>query len=443
MLKMMNYPLYKKIYTKLLKLNGELKMQIVMGLVGIISLVLIAVIFSNNRKAINLRTVGGAFAIQVAIAAFVILTPFGASILGSITNGVQVVIDSANAGINFLFGGLVSGKMFEVFGGGGFVFAFRVLPIIIFFAAFMGVLYHLRIMQFIIKIFGGALEKALGTSRTESMSAAANVFVGQTEAPLVVKPYIKNMTQSELFAVMCGGLASVAGSVLVGYASLGVSLEYLIAASFMAAPGGLLMAKILHPETEDVNKARLADAEAEAEKDAPINVIDAAAAGASSGLQLALNVGAMLIAFIGLIALINGMLGAFGGVIGLEALSLQQILGYLFAPFAFIMGVPWAEAQTVGSLLGQKLVLNEFVAYIDFVGVKETLSAHSQVIVTVALCGFANLSSLAILLGGLGVLAPSRRPDIARLGMKAILAGTLSNFMSATLVGIFYLISVA
>jgi len=443
MLKMMNYPLYKKIYTKLLKLNGELKMQIVMGLVGIISLVLIAVIFSNNRKAINLRTVGGAFAIQVAIAAFVILTPFGASILGSITNGVQVVIDSANAGINFLFGGLVSGKMFEVFGGGGFVFAFRVLPIIIFFAAFMGVLYHLRIMQFIIKIFGGALEKALGTSRTESMSAAANVFVGQTEAPLVVKPYIKNMTQSELFAVMCGGLASVAGSVLVGYASLGVSLEYLIAASFMAAPGGLLMAKILHPETEDVNKARLADAEAEAEKDAPINVIDAAAAGASSGLQLALNVGAMLIAFIGLIALINGMLGAFGGVIGLEALSLQQILGYLFAPFAFIMGVPWAEAQTVGSLLGQKLVLNEFVAYIDFVGVKETLSAHSQVIVTVALCGFANLSSLAILLGGLGVLALSRRPDIARLGMKAILAGTLSNFMSATLVGIFYLISVA
>ena len=418
-------------------------MHIVMGLVGIISLVLIAIIFSNNRKAINLRTVGGAFAIQVAIAAFVILTPFGASILGSISAGVQVVIDSANAGINFLFGGLVSGKMFEVFGGGGFVFAFRVLPIIIFFAAFMGVLYHLRIMQFIIKIFGGALEKALGTSRTESMSAAANVFVGQTEAPLVVKPYIKNMTQSELFAVMCGGLASVAGSVLVGYASLGVSLEYLIAASFMAAPGGLLMAKILHPETEDVNKARLADAEEAEKKDAPINVIDAAAAGASSGLQLALNVGAMLIAFIGLIALINGMLGAFGDIVGLEALSLQQILGYIFAPFAFIMGVPWAEAHTVGSLLGQKLVLNEFVAYIDFVGVKETLSAHSQVIVTVALCGFANLSSLAILLGGLGVLAPSRRPDIARLGMKAILAGTLSNFMSATLVGIFYLMSIA
>jgi CNT family concentrative nucleoside transporter len=415
-------------------------MHIVMGLMGIISLILIAVIFSSNRKAINLRTVGGAFAIQAAIAAFVILTPFGASMLGSISSGVQVVIDSANAGIGFLFGGLVSGKMFEVFGGGGFVFAFKVLPIIIFFAAFMGVLYHVGIMQFIIKIFGGALQKMLGTSRTESMSAAANVFVGQTEAPLVVKPYIKNMTQSELFAVMCGGLASVAGAVLVGYASLGVNLDYLIAASFMAAPGGLLMAKLLHPETDEVNNEILEETGEDAEAK-PVNVIDAAAAGASSGLQLALNVGAMLIAFIALITLVNTMLGAFGGLFGLEALSLQQILGYLFAPIAFLIGIPWSEATAVGSLLGQKLVVNEFVAYIDFVGMKESLSAHSQVIVTVALCGFANLSSMAILLGGLGVLAPTRRPDIARLGLKAILAGTLSNFMSATLVGIFFALS--
>ena len=415
-------------------------MQIVMGLVGIISLVLIAVLFSSNRKAINLRTVGGAFAIQAAIAAFVIMTPFGASILGSISSAVQAVIDSANAGIGFLFGGLVSGKMFEVFGGGGFVFAFKVLPIIIFFASFMGVLYHVGIMQFIIKIFGGALQKMLGTSRTESMSAAANVFVGQTEAPLVVKPYIKNMTQSELFAVMCGGLASVAGAVLVGYASLGVNLDYLIAASFMAAPGGLLMAKLLHPETEEVNNDILEETDEEADAK-PVNVIDAAASGASSGLQLALNVGAMLIAFIALIALINTLLGSFGGLFGLEALSLQQILGYLFAPIAFLIGIPWSEATAVGSLLGQKLVVNEFVAYIDFVGIKDSLSAHSQVIVTVALCGFANLSSMAILLGGLGVLAPSRRPDIARLGLKAVLAGTLSNFMSATLVGIFFTLS--
>jgi concentrative nucleoside transporter, CNT family len=417
-------------------------MQIVMGLVGIISLMLIAIIFSSNRKAINFRTIGGAFLIQAAIPAFVIFTDSGASILGSISSGVQAVINSANAGINFLFGGLVSDKMFEVFGGGGFVFAFRVLPVIIFFASLMGVLYYLGIMQFIIKIFGGALHKVLGTSKTESMSAAANVFVGQTEAPLVVKPYLKATTRSELFAIMAGGLASVAGSVLAGYASLGVSLDYLIAASFMAAPGGLLMAKLLEPETEkpvDVTSNKIANDD----ENKPSNVIDAAAVGASDGLNLAINVGGMLIAFIALIALINAILGSVGGIFGLEALTLQQILGYLFSPIAYLLGIPWSEAVQAGSLLGQKLVVNEFVAYIDFVSIKETLSAHSQVIITVALCGFANLSSMAILLGGLGALCPSRRADIAKLGLKAVLAGTLSNFMSATLVGIFFALSLA
>lgn len=417
-------------------------MEIVMGLVGILSLMLIAVIFSSDRKAINFRTIGGAFVIQAAIPAFVIFTDSGASILGGISSGVQAVIDSANAGISFLFGGLVSGTMFEVFGGGGFVFAFRVLPIIIFFAALMGTLYYMGVMQFIIKIFGGALQKALGTSRTESMSAAANVFVGQTEAPLVVKPYIKTMTRSELFAVMSGGLASVAGAVLAGYASLGVSLDYLIAASFMAAPGGLLMAKLLVPETE-TPVGSLSDAEIDEEENKPVNVIDAAAMGASDGLHLAMNVGGMLIAFIALIALLNTILGSVGGLFGLEALTLQQILGYAFAPIAFLLGIPWSEAVQAGSLLGQKLVVNEFVAYIDFVGIKDTLSEHTQVIITVALCGFANLSSMAILLGGLGVLSPSRRPDIAQMGLKAVLAGTLSNFMSATLVGIFFALSVA
>jgi len=418
-------------------------MQILIGLIGIVALIAIAIIFSSNRKAINYRTVGGAFLLQLIIPAIVIFTPWGSSFLQGVSAGVQSVIDSANAGVSFLFGGLVSGKMFEVFGGGGFVFAFRVLPIIIFFASFMAVLYYLGIMQFIIKIFGGALQKLLGTSRTESMSAAANVFVGQTEAPLVVKPYIKSMTRSELFAVMCGGLASVAGSVLVGYASLGVSLDYLIAASFMAAPGGLLMAKLMEPETEtpktELNEKDLTDAEAE---EKPVNVIDAAASGASSGLKLALNVGAMLIAFIALIALINSILGSAGSFVGIEGLTLESILGYLFAPIAFLIGIPWGEAVQVGSLLGQKLVVNEFVAYIQFTDIKKDLSEHSQAIVTVALCGFANLSSMAILLGGLGVLAPSRRPDIARLGLKAVAAGTLSNFMSATLVGIFFALSV-
>ena len=310
----------------------------------------------------------------------------------------------------------------------------------------MAVLYYMGIMQFVIKIFGGALQKALGTSRTESMSASANVFVGQTEAPLVVKPFIRSMTRSELFAVMAGGLSSVAGAVLAGYASLGVSLDYLIAASFMAAPGGLLMAKLLEPETDTPKDKmdQLTDEEAAADAAGkPVNVIDAAAAGASDGLHLAMNVGGMLIAFIALIALINTILGAAGDVFGLEALTLQQILGYIFAPIAFLIGVPWTEAMQAGSLLGQKLVVNEFVAYIDFVGIKDTLTQNTQVIITVALCGFANLSSMAILLGGLGVLAPSRRPDIARLGLKAVLAGTLSNFMSACLVGIFFALSVA
>lgn len=417
-------------------------MQIVMGLVGIISLMLIAVIFSSNRKAINFRTIGGALVIQAAIPAFVIFTDFGASVLGSISGGVQVIIDSANTGISFLFGGLVSDQMFEVFGGGGFVFAFKVLPIVIFFASFIAVLYYLGVMQFVIKIFGGALQKLLGTSRTESMSAAANVFVGQTEAPLVVKPYIKTMTRSELFAIMAGGLASVAGSVLGGYASLGVSLEYLIAASFMAAPGGLLMAKLLEPETEKPVDT-LSDEFIAEEEHKPVNIIDAAAAGAGNGLHMAMNIGGMLIAFIALITLVNSLIGSVGGVFGFEALTLQLILGYVFSPIAFLLGVPWSEAVQAGSLLGQKLVVNEFVAYIDFVAIKDTLSMNSQVIITVALCGFANIGSVAVLLGGLGVLAPSRRPDIARLGLKAVLAGTLSNFMSATLVGLFFALSVA
>jgi CNT family concentrative nucleoside transporter len=376
------------------------------------------------------------------VPAFVLLTDSGATVLKSISAGVQTVIDSANAGISFLFGPLVSEKMFEVFGGNGFIFALKVLPVIIFFAALMSVLYHLNIMQWIIKIFGGGLHKMLGTSHTESMSAAANIFVGQTEAPLVVKPYIASMTRSELFAIMAGGLASVAGAVLVGYASMGIELNYLIAASFMAAPGGLLMAKILIPETEKTGEMLEESIVEEMEEEAgAVNVLDAAAIGASSGLKLAANVGAMLLAFIALIALLNLMLGGIGGWFGHGEITMQMILGYLFAPIAYIIGVPWSEAVQAGSLLGQKLVINEFVAYIDFINMKDIFSEHSKAIITVALCGFANLSSIAILLGGLGVLAPSRRQDIARFGLKAVLAGTLSNFMSATLVGIFLSLS--
>lgn len=411
-------------------------MNALMSLVGIVFLLAIAFAISSNRKAIKIRTVAGAFGLQAALGAFVLYVPFGKDVLQAVSNGVQGVINSAQAGINFLFGGLVSNQMFEVFGGGGFVFALRVLPIIVFFSALIAVLYHLGIMQKVIMFLGGAIQKLLGTSRTESLSATANIFVGQTEAPLVVRPFIPKMTRSELFAIMVGGLASVAGSVLAGYAGLGVELKYLIAASFMAAPGGLLMAKIIQPETETA-RTDLSEALAQDDADKPANVIDAAAAGASAGMNLALNVGAMLLAFIGLIALMNAMVGGIGGWFGVETLTIQQILGYVFAPVAWLIGVPWAEAMQAGSFIGQKLIVNEFVAYIDFVNVKETLSEHTQIIVTFALCGFANLSSIAILLGGIGGMAPSRRGDIAKLGLKAVLAASLANLMSASLAGLF------
>jgi CNT family concentrative nucleoside transporter len=289
-------------------------------------------------------------------------------------------------------------------------------------------------MTWVIKILGGGLQKLLKTSRPESLSATANIFVGQTEAPLIVKPFIPSMTKSELFAVMVGGLATVAGSVMAGYVAIGVELKYLIAASFMAAPGGFLMAKMIVPETE-TPKQNLSDVMSDEEK--PVNVIDAAASGASSGMHLALNVGAMLLAFVALIALLNGLLGGIGAWFDHPTLTLQEILGYVFAPVAWLLGVPWGEAVTAGSFIGQKLVVNEFVAYLDFMNYREGLSGHTQAIVTFALCGFANLSSIAILLGGLGGMAPSRRKDIARLGLRAVLAGSMANLMSAAIAGFF------
>ncbi|MDN3556475.1 NupC/NupG family nucleoside CNT transporter [Halomonas maura] len=417
-------------------------MTLIMSVIGMATLIAIALIFSSNRRAIRLRTVGGAFAIQAGLGAFVLYVPVGQTVLKTVSDAVSQVVLYANDGIDFLFGGLANVESV------GFVFAIKVLPVIIFFSSLTAVLYYLGIMQWVIRILGGALQKALGTSRTESLSATANIFVGQTEAPLVVRPFIARMTPSQLFAVMCGGLASVAGSVLAGYAALGIPMEYLVAASFMAAPGGLLFAKLLMPETETANDD-MAEAEErlDAEEHHPSNVLDAAAAGASSGLSLAANVGAMLLAFIGLIALLNGLIGGVGGWFGVESLSLELILGWLFSPLAFLLGVPWEEATLAGSFIGQKLVVNEFVAYINLApyidgervvaATGEAMSAHTTAILSFALCGFANLSSIAILLGGLGSIAPSRRHEIARFGIKAVLAGTLSNLMSATLAGFF------
>ncbi|PSU46751.1 NupC/NupG family nucleoside CNT transporter [Photobacterium frigidiphilum] len=415
-------------------------MSMFMSLVGMVVLLGLAVLLSDNRKAINLRTVGGAFAIQFILGAFILYVPWGKDVLGAASSGVQSVIDYGNTGIEFLFGNLVN---FSV-EGIGFIFAFKVLPTVIFFSALISVLYYLGVMQVVINVLGGGLRKVLGTSNAESMSATANIFVGQTEAPLVVRPFVPKMTQSELFAVMCGGLASVAGGVLAGYAAMGVPLEYLIAASFMAAPGGLLFAKIIKPETEEPIEQLASDADAADDK--PANVIDAAAGGASSGMQLALNIGAMLLAFVGLIALVNGLLGGVGGWFGMPELTLELILGYVFQPLAFLIGVPWEDANIAGSFIGQKLILNEFVAYLGYVpylgdAAPVILAEKTKIIISFALCGFANLSSVAILLGGLGSIAPNRRHDIARFGMRAVAAGTLSNLMSATIAGLFFSLS--
>ncbi|KPZ72001.1 Nucleoside permease NupX [Shewanella sp. P1-14-1] len=417
-------------------------MDILMSLVGVVTILAIGYALSNNRKAINVRTVGGALAIQAFFAGFVLYVPVGKDILKGVSDAVSSVIGYAQNGINFLFGDLAQFKV-------GFIFAVNVLPVIVFFSSLIAVLYYLGIMQWIIRIIGGGLQKALGTSRTESMSATANIFVGQTEAPLVVRPFIATMTNSELFAIMVGGLASIAGSVLAGYAQMGVPIEYLVAASFMAAPGGLMMAKLMHPETEEA-KNEMSDLPEDPDK--PANVLDAAAAGASSGMHLALNVGAMLIAFVGLIAMINGIIGGVTGWFGLEGITLELILGYIFMPLAFLIGVPWNEALVAGSFIGQKIVVNEFVAYLNFAPylldasaegyqvVAETgmmMTDRTKAIISFALCGFANLSSIAILLGGLGAMAPSRRHDLAKLGIRAVIAGSLANLMSATLAGLF------
>ena len=407
-------------------------MGILGSVLGIVVLLVIAVLFSNNRKAINLRTVLGALAIQIGFAALILYVPYGRDALQATANGVSNVIAYGNEGINFVFGGLADPSNV------GFIFAVKVLPIIVFFSGLISVLYYLGIMQAVIKVIGGALQVALGTSKAESMSAAANIFVGQTEAPLVVRPYIRNMTQSELFAIMAGGTASIAGSVMAGYAEMGVPLTYLIAASFMAAPAGLLFAKILFPQTEQFTDKQ-PDAD---DSEKPTNVLEAMAGGASAGMQLALNVGAMLIAFVGLIALINGILGGVGGWFGYGDLTLQSIFGWVFKPLAYLIGVSWEESAVAGQMIGLKLAVNEFVGYLEFAKYLQpdtavVLSEKTKAIITFALCGFANFSSIAILIGGIGGMAPNRRGDVARLGLKAVVAGTLANLMSATIAGLF------
>ena len=398
------------------------------GIVGIIVILGIAVAFSSNRKAINLRIVGAAFALQVVIASIVLFWDQGRAAIDALSGGVLAIIGFANAGIDMVFGPLADANIV------GFSFAINVLPIIIFFAALMSVMYHLRIMEWVVRIVGGALHKIIGTGAIESMNAAANIFVGQTEAPLVVKPYLRGLTEPQMFAVMVSGLASIAGTVLAGYTLMGAELKYLLAAAFMAAPGGLLMAKIIMPD-DDVVPAS-AHEKFQMEPSQHKNVILAAANGTTDGLRLAVNIGAMLVAFVALIALFNGLVGWLFGLVGIEGVTLQLILGKIFQPLMFLLSVPWEEAQAAGALFGEKLILNEFVAFSHLNDYLAGMSPRTIAIATFSLCGFANLSSIAILLGGLGVLVPEKRDLIGQLGIKAVLAASLSNLMSAALAGL-------
>lgn len=397
-------------------------MAILNCIIGVIFVFLVAFLISNNKKKINWKTVIIGFLIQFIFAFAALKWSVGKYILSRISLGVQSVIDYAKEGISFIFGSLSND---------GSIFAVNVLGVIIFISALVSVLYYLGVMQFVIKLIGGGLSKLLGTSKLETISSAANIFLGQTEAPLLIKPYVEKLTESELFTVMVGGLASVSGSILVGYSLLGIPIEYLVSASFMSAPAGLIISKIIIPE---IREAKVNE-EIEMVKDDSSNIVDAASKGAIDGLGLVLNIAAILLAFVALIALINGIIGLIGGLFGIDNLSLQSILGYIFAPIATIIGVPMKESVIAGSLIGQKIILNEFVAFTSLSEIISTLSPKTIAIVTFSLCGFANISSIAILIGGIGGMAPSRKHDIARLGWKAVLGGTLANLLSATIAG--------
>lgn len=404
------------------------------GVLGLIAIIGVAFLFSENKKKINWRLVGTGLVLQVLFALFVLKTSIGQDIFNGFNGVIMKLLSFTSEGTNFLFGPLSNGSGAIPAGS---VFVFNVLPTMIFFSSLMSILYHLGVMQFIIKIISSGLAKLLKTSGAETLSAVGNIFLGQTEAPLLVKPYIAKMTRSELLAIMIGGMATVAGGVMAGYVAMGVNAGSLLAGSIMAAPAGLILAKILIPETEVPETKAGTEVKLESTSS---SVIEAAANGASEGLGMALNVAAMLLAFIALIALINALLGWVGGLIGMDFLSLYWILGKLFTPVAWLMGVPAQDLATAGSLLGQKIAINEFVAYSEL-GiniVNNTLQPKTIMILSYALCGFANFTSIAIQIAGIGGLAPERKGTIAKLGFKALLGGALATFMTATIAGILF-----
>lgn len=403
---------------------------ILTSIAGMALILLIAFALSTGRRNIRLRVVGAAFALQAGIAVIVLYIPAGKRIIEAMAFGVSSLLGYASAGTNFIFGPLASPEL------GGNSFAIAALPVIIFFSALISILYYLNIMQFIIKWVGGAIQKVTGISKVESLCAAANIFVGQSESPLVIRPYLASLTQSQLFTVMSVGMAGVAGTILAAYAAMGIRVDYLLAAAFMSAPGGILMAKIIMPDNPDdpAPEALLVAVEYEDEK--PANIIMAAAMGAQTGVKLAVAVGAMVLAFVALVAMANGLLGGIGSWFGMPDLSFQLVIGYIFAPIMFLLGVPWNEALGAGGLFGTKIVLNEFVAFIELGKIQDGISPLTNAIVIFALCGFANFSSIAIQLAVTGGLAPNQRPVIARLGLRALAAGSLANLMSAALAGI-------
>ncbi|EPK4168517.1 NupC/NupG family nucleoside CNT transporter [Stenotrophomonas maltophilia] len=417
------------------------------GLFGLAVLIGITWLFSNNKRAVDWKLVATAITLQIAFAALVILVPGGRDVFDALGHGFVKVLSFVNEGSGFIFGSLMDTKNY------GFIFAFQVLPTIIFFSALMGVMYHLNIMQAIVRVMAWAITKVMRVSGAETTSVCASVFIGQTEAPLTVRPYIARMTQSELLTMMIGGMAHIAGGVLAAYVGMlgggdpaqqAFYAKHLLAASIMAAPATLVVAKLLIPETG--TPLTRGTVKMEVEKTSS-NIIDAAAAGAGDGLKLALNIGAMLLAFIALIALLNAPLTWIGEVTGLAAqigkpTNLSTIFGYLLAPIAWVIGTPWADATTVGSLIGQKVVINEFVAYTELSQIVNgqvagvSLSSEGRLIATYALCGFANFSSIAIQIGGIGGLAPERRHDLAKFGLRAVLGGTIATFMTATIAGV-------
>jgi len=407
------------------------------SLLGMAVLLAIAFLLSVNKRRISLRTVGAAFVLQVAIGGIMLYFPPGKWLVEQAAIGVSKVMSYSDAGSAFIFGALVGPKMDTLFDGAGFVFAFRVLPAIIFVTALISLLYYIGVMGLLIRVLGGIFQKVLRISKIESFVAVTTIFLGQNEIPAIVKPFVDKLNRNELFTAICSGMASIAGSMLIGYAGMGVPIDYLLAASLMAIPGGILFARLLSPATEEsqVTFENLSFSETP-----PKSIIEAAATGAMTGLKIAAGVATVVMAFVAIIALLNGMLGGIGGWFGIESLSLEGLFGYALAPLAWIMGVEWQDATLAGSLIGQKLAINEFVAYLNFSPYLQTvgqLDVKTIAIISFALCGFANFGSIGVVVGAFSAVSPQRAPEIAQLGVRALVAATLSNLMSATIAGFF------